>query len=245
MGGSVTTNAPYGLEVHESCLSCTLRAERLFCNVPDEALADFDEMKLAVTYPKGAILFVEGQEPAGIDVVCAGRVKLFACSRDGKTLVVQVAGPGDVLGVSAVISGQPHEATAETLEPSQVMFVKRDDFLSLLRDHGEIALRVAQLLSSACHRSQRQARALGLSRSAEERLAQFLLDRCDERGEPAGRGVRVRLGLTHDEMAQIIGVSRETVTRILGRLRRRDMLETRGGFLTVKDPAALRALSGL
>src|SRR5271167_2749461 len=119
---------PYGLDIIENCLSCKMRAEHSFCDLPAAALRTFETIKFATAYPKGAVLFVEGQAPRGIFVLCKGRVKLSICSSDGKTLILKIAEAGEVLGLSANVSGTPYELTAETVDECQVNFVKREDF---------------------------------------------------------------------------------------------------------------------
>src|SRR3954452_22293598 len=139
--------SPYGLDIIESCLTCKMRTERLFCDLPASALQGFENIKYATAYPKGAVLFVEGQAPRGIFVLCKGRVKLSICSTDGKTLILKIAEPGEVLGLSATVSGKAYELTAETVDTCQVNFVKREDFLRFLPLHSEASLRVAEQLS--------------------------------------------------------------------------------------------------
>ncbi|MGA2459754.1 MAG: cyclic nucleotide-binding domain-containing protein, partial [Terriglobales bacterium] len=80
------------------------------------------------------MLFVEGQLPRGVFVLCKGSVKLAISSPSGRTVMVKLAEPGEVLGLSATLSGKPYEVTAETIDPCQVNFVKRDDFLRFLKD---------------------------------------------------------------------------------------------------------------
>src|ERR1022692_2864163 len=121
--------SPYGMEIVESCLTCKLRADRIFCDLPDTALQAFEKIKFATSYPQDAVLFVEGQMPRGIFVICKGSVKLSINSPGGRTMIVKLAEAGEVLGLSATISGKPYEVTAETIDPCQVTFVKREDFL--------------------------------------------------------------------------------------------------------------------
>src|SRR5271163_52098 len=137
---------PYALEIIANCLGCPLRQDRLFCNLAPPALAGLDAISSAAIYPKGAILFVEGQEPRGVFVICNGRVKLSANSADGKSLILRIADPGEVVGLPGTISGKPYEVTAEALEPIQTNFVPREEFLKFLREHGEVAVRVAEIL---------------------------------------------------------------------------------------------------
>ena len=235
--------SPYGLDIIESCFTCKLRADRIFCDLPTAALQSFESIKYASAYPKGAVLFVEGQAPRGIFVLCKGRVKLSICSTDGKTLILKIAEPGEVLGLSATVSGKPYELTAETIDPCQVNFVKREDFLRFLREHAEACFRVAEQLSdkynTACH----EIRSLGLSHSAAEKLAKLLLEWSSKNGENAKQEPRLKLALTHEEIAQMIGTSRETVTRLFAELKKRQIVHAKGSTLHIRNKAALKQLA--
>src|SRR5215471_3389041 len=154
---------PYGLDIIESCADCELRPARIFCNLPDEALQAFESLRTTVFYPRGSILFVEGQSPRGVYLICTGRAKLSTSAADGKTLIVQIAEPGEVLGASAAISGGAHELTAETLTPCQMAFIKREDFVGFLSKHGDASLRLDQILSNSYRLANDQIRSLGLS----------------------------------------------------------------------------------
>ena len=235
--------SPYGLDIIESCFTCTLRAERVFCDLPPAALKMFEAIRYTSTYPKDAVLFVEGQSPRGIFVLCKGRVKLSICAPDGKTLIMKIAEPGEVLGLSATVSGKPYELTAETVGPCQVNFVKREDLLRLLREHNEACLRVAEQLSdkynAACH----EIRSLGLSHSAAEKLAKLLLDWSSKAGESAKKEPRFKMALTHEEIAQMIGTSRETVTRLFAELRKRQIVHSKGSTLEILNNGALATIA--
>jgi len=100
--------SPYGMEIVESCITCKLRTDRIFCDLPPTALQAFESIKYATAYPQGAVLFVEGQLPRGIFVLCKGSVKLSINSPSGRTIIVKLAEPGEVLGLSATISGKTY-----------------------------------------------------------------------------------------------------------------------------------------
>jgi CRP/FNR family transcriptional regulator len=230
------------LDIIESCFTCKLRADRIFCDLPTAALQSFEAIKYASAYPKGAVLFVEGQAPRGIFVLCKGRVKLSICSTDGKTLILKIAEPGEVLGLSATVSGKPYELTAETIDPCQVNFVKREDFLRFLREHSDACFRVAEQLSekynTACH----EIRALGLSHSAAEKLAKLLLEWSSKNGESGKQEPRVKMALTHEEIAQMIGTSRETVTRLFAAFKKKHLIQQNGATLVIPNRGALQSL---
>jgi len=235
--------SPYGLDIIESCLTCKTRTERLFCDLPGPALQAFETIKYATAYPKGAVLFVETQAPRGIFVLCKGRVKLSICATDGKTLIVKIVEPGEVLGLSATVAGKPYELTAETLDPCQVNFVKRDDFLRFLKEHSEACFKVAEQLSekynTACH----ELRSLGLSHSAGQRLAKLLLEWSSKNGEAAKQEPRLTLAITHEEIAQMIGTSRETVTRIFTDFKKRQIVQVKGSMLVIRNKEALKLIA--
>ena len=234
--------SPYGLDVIESCLTCKTRSERLFCNLPSAALESFESIKYATAYPKGAVLFVEGQVPRGIFVLCKGRVKLSLCAFDGKTLITKIAEPGEVLGLSATVSGTPYLLAAETLDPCQVNFVKRDDFLRFLRQHPGACFKITEELSEKYNTACQEIRALGLAHSCGEKLAKLLLDWSSKNGETAEPELR-GLPFTHDEIAQMIGTTRETVTRILVDFRKRRIVQGKGPTLMIRDKAGLKRIA--
>lgn len=235
--------SPYGLPIIENCLICNLRSERFFCDLPRTALTAFEKIKYSSAVPPGAVLFVEGQAPRGMYVLCRGRVKLSTTSREGKTLILRIAEPGEVLGLHATVSGRPYELTAETLQASQLNFVKREDFLNFLQEHGDACLRAAQHLSQNCQSAYEMIRSLGLSHSVTEKMARLLLE-WSEQGENTKEGIRVKLALTHEEIAQLVGTSRETVTRVLGDFRKQQIAQLRGSTLLIRNKPALERLVG-
>jgi CRP/FNR family transcriptional regulator len=236
-------SSPYGLQIVENCLICKLRHSGFFCDLPQDSLQALEKIKYASAYPQAAVLFVEGQSARGVYIVCAGRVKLSTTSRDGKTLILRIAQAGEVLGLHATVSGKPYELTAETLQPCQLDFIKRDDFLRFLQEHGEACLRAAQHLSENCQDAYEMIRSLGLSHSVSEKLARLLLEWATD-GEPTKEGIRIKVSLTHEEMAQLIGTSRETVTRVLGEFREKELALLRGSTLLIRNKEALEKLVG-
>lgn len=235
--------APYGLEIIENCLTCPHLQDRVFCNLSPPALQRLSAITSASSYPKGATLFVEGQTARGVFVLCNGRVKLSTSSIDGKTLIVRIADPGEVLGLPATITGKPYELTADAVEPVQANFISRTDFLAFLRDHGEAALRVAQQLGETYHSAIAEMRSIGLAHSAGEKLARFLLDWCASHGNGKGE-TSAKLTLTHEEIAQMIGASRETVTRLFTDFKKKQLLQIKGSTLVLSNKEALEHLAG-
>ena len=229
---------PYGFEMNEHCQSCTLRKSSFFCQLSPKTIKDFDEIKSSSAFPEGAILFLEKQDPRGIFVLCEGEVKLTISSSEGKTLILRIAKPGEILGLMATLSGKSYEVTAETLRPSQIAFVRRDDFLRFIAQHPEASQGIVKQLSSNYRGACEQLRTVGLSASAPEKLAKLLLEWSAEAGETKV-GAQITMHLTHEEIAEFIGSTRETVTRTLSEFRSRHLVTLKGSTLLIPDRAAL------
>jgi CRP/FNR family transcriptional regulator len=232
---------PYGLDIIESCLTCPLRHDRIFCDLPLPELEALQAMSSRATYPRGSVLYVEGQEPRGVFILCNGRVKLTAGSGGGKSLIMRIAEAGEIIGLPSTISAKPYEVTAEAMEPVQANFVGREPFLNFLRAHGEIALRVAQILSEIYYATCQEIRYLGLSGSAAEKLARFVLDWNADHSS-ASESSRSILPLSHEEIAEMVGTSRETVSRLFSDFKRQRLVEIRGSTLIIVDKPGLEQL---
>jgi CRP/FNR family transcriptional regulator, cyclic AMP receptor protein len=236
------TQAPRHFPEMNQCTACAVKKDRVFCNMSDEAIAAMEAMTFSSVYPKGATLFHEEQPARGVFILCSGKAKLFTSSTDGKTLVIRIAEPGEVLGMGATITGKTYEVSVETAEPCQVNFIRRDDFLRFLDEHGEACLRAAQDMSDKYHAAHREIRTLGLSQTAAEKLARLFLNWCPSAPATNGGEVRIPMLMTHEELGQMIGISRETVTRLLGDLKRKEIIQIKGSTLIIRDRAALESM---
>jgi CRP/FNR family transcriptional regulator len=226
------------------CADCEIRAEPFFCGISRSARGRADSAAHAEEHPGGVVLFSEGQAPRGVYVLCAGRVKLSTSSGDARVLITDISGPGDVLGLCAVVSDSPYEASAETLDACRVKFIGREEFLRLLDENAGAWEQATRQLGRNYRTAHRQASVLGLSPRAAGKLACALLELHALTGGGAGvRGGGLRLVLTHEEMGQLIGASRETVTRLLNEFKRRKIIEVSGDALAILDRAALEALA--
>jgi CRP/FNR family transcriptional regulator, cyclic AMP receptor protein len=152
-----------------SCLSCEFRPDRIFCDMPTGSLQDFDEIKSVGAYPRNTILFAEKRPVRGIYLLCDGRAKLSICAEGGKRLTLRVAGPGELLGLGAALSNTPYEITAELLDASQVVFVKRKDLMRFLREHPDVCLQVVRMLSQDLHGAYERVRSIGMVRTRRPR----------------------------------------------------------------------------
>ncbi len=214
-----------------------------------KALGDFplslvdalEREAITTTYPTGAVLFAEGQAPRGVFIVRRGRVKLSICGSDGRTLILRIVDAGCPLGVAAVVSGRPYEATAETQEPCEVSFLRQCDLLRLMRLHGELALWVTQHISQDYAGTCREIRDLILSDSASEKLARLLVGWLDQNTD-AQNPSQMKMALTHEEIGQMIGTSRETVSRLFAGFKKQHLIQQNGCTLVIPNRLALESL---
>ena len=214
-------------------------ASKIPCDSPLNEIRGLDHLKVRKSYPRGTLLFAEGQKPRGIYVICEGRVKVSIASADGRTLVLRIAKPGDVLGINSVLSGRPSEATVETLGRCQMDFVSREDLQELLKRDRNACLSVAHALGNKLTGVVGHARLLFLSQSAAEKLARLLVRWCEESGKRTPEGTRIEFRLTHEEIAQIICSSRETVTRLLADLKRKQIVSWSDNAIFIRNRKAL------
>ena len=190
--------------------------------------------------PKGTILFFEGEAANGVYVLFEGRANVLTGNTGGKTLILRVALPGDVLGLNSVLAGTAHAVTVETLQACRFAFIASEDFLKFVKEHSDACLYFAQRLGRDCHSAYEVIRSMCNPVSA--RLARFLIS-CCAKGHENGGTVRANILLTHETIAQRIGCSRETVCRTLNDFKRKGLAELVGTTLLVHDPAALECLS--
>lgn len=203
---------------------------------------------IPVFYPKGGIFFLEGHSATGVFLLRTGQVKESMGSGKGKTAIVRVVGPSAILGLSAVLTGTPHEYTAQTLEPTHADYMRKAPFLCLVKASGHLDQIIASQLIRDCKEAHDALRCVRVSGSVSEKLARLLLlwTEC-----PLGNqnrdtvGVRIRVTLTHEEIGQSIGISRETTSRTLGEFREKKWIVTNGSAWTITNEDAIRRLAAV
>lgn len=232
---------PYGFEVNESCQTCKLRGAGFFCQLPPAALKDLDNIKFVSAYPQDTILFMEKQAPRGVYVLCEGELKLSVSSSAGKKLILGIAKPGDVLGLMSCLANTLHEITAESIRPCQVAFVRRDAFMRFLGQHPEAYGPIVAQMSASYRVACEQLKTIGLCSSAPEKVAKLLLD-FSAHGQQTKEGTRVGFPLTHEEIGEFIGATRETVSRTMSQFKTEHLIQIHGATLVIQDRGGLESL---
>ena len=225
----------------EDCTNCTLHGSGEFCHLEQDPLDLLSGIGHITLYPAYATMLKEGQTPPGVYIVCSGRVKLSVDTANGKTVILKVAERRQVLGLSMVVTGRPAPYSATTMDFCQVKFVERDNFMRLMESEPQIALRCTRLLAQEVSGTFDDVYDLLMARSSTEKLVRLLLSWVA--GEPHNRNLRVASDFTHEEMAQMIGSSRETVTRLLCEMKRKELIRIEGSTLVIPNRVALQAIA--
>jgi CRP/FNR family transcriptional regulator len=170
-------------------------------------------------------------------------VKLSINSSDGRRLSLRIARKGDILGLASALSGSLYETTAETVYPARLVPIGRREFLGFMMRHAEAYQVFSEELTREFTMACEQLRTVGLSASAPEKLARLLLD-WSENGQTFESGTKFRFSMTHEEIGEFIGASRETVTRTLSVFKHERLVAFNGSILTIPSKAALASYAG-
>lgn len=223
------------------CLNCPNAGKHPFCNLGQESRAFLEFNSVSMEYPRGSVLFREGDRISAVFVMCSGKVKVSATSRDGRTMILRIADAGDVLGMSAALTNGEYEVTAEALEPCRVRVLHLKHLTNMLQQFSDASMGAAKALAEDYRAAFDEARLMGLPASPAGRVARLILDWADDARKSSS--AFITMSLTHDEVASMTATTRETVTRTLSRFRKDKIISTRGVALTILQPRALEQLS--
>ena len=190
------------------------------------------------------MLFEEGEPASAVYFIAEGAVRVFSASSRGKTLLLSIAGPGSILGLPATILGWRHQTTAEIISPGKVGGMRREELLKFLSETNGAAYQVLEHLSEDCYRALTGAKTIGLAENAGEKIARLLLQVCSIRSGTTYQAP-ASCHLRHEDIAQMLGIARETASRLLSSLKRRQIVDCLNSSLYVRDRLALERLAGL
>jgi CRP/FNR family transcriptional regulator len=213
-------------------------AGKFFGRLSVEARADFASIAHPSQYSSNVILFSENDSPDEVFEVLEGEVRLSLCSSDGKRLILHIASKGEIIGLVSAFSGNPREVTAETICDSKLAVIRQPDFHSFLRRHPEAYSAVTQEVTGRYSLACDQLRTVGLSFTASEKLARLLLN-LSQSGQTGECETKIRFSHTHEEIGQLIGATRETVTRAFRKFRESDLVMFSGTTLSIPNRLAL------
>jgi CRP/FNR family transcriptional regulator len=211
------------------------------------ALLDFQSIGTSLRLCAHQVLINEGFTADRVFVICSGRVKLVASSPEGRLLLLRVAGPGEVLGLAALLQGAHYRITAVTLGPCSIKSIPRTEFICFMDTFADVSRGTAMAMTRDYNSALLSARRLALSNSAAGKLASALLDwarmdHLDDCPEHTNLPISFSMPLTHEELGSMAGISRETVTRLLTKFRREGLVGQTGEQMVLHHPDKLEAL---
>ena len=196
--------------------------------------------RLSTLQGRGKTLFAEGEPARGAYVLKSGTASISISSSEGRVVILRLAKPGDVLGLNSALTNGSYDTTVKTLEPCRTHFVSRLDLVELMQRSDSGARAILNLLSNDLTELTERARLLLLPQSAGARLARLLLEWSKMRDGKTSSIARV---FKHEELAQMICSSRETVTRLLASLSRQQIIRVSSDSIVIRDRAALESIA--
>lgn len=223
--------------------TCLCGGRHPFCGLGEDAQAFLVKYAFEIEYPRGSVLFHEGDAARSVFMLRTGRLKLSTTSREGRAMILRVAEPGEVVGMSSVVGEETMELTAEALERSRVRVLSAVHLREMFRSFDTTHLWAAKVLAFDYRSAFAEARMMGLCGSAKGRLAQLISKWATENRAMLLPAAFLKMTFTHEELASMTGTTRETVTRSLGQLQRDKVIAIHGSALRVLDAVALEMCS--
>ena len=219
-----------------------LRTVPIFSELSDEDITSLARLALRKRYPKDTVVFFENEEGDFFFTILEGRIKVTILGDDGREVILSVLGPGDFFGEMALLDNEPRSATAIAVEESELLSLHRNDFQTVLNDNKSITSALIRVLSARLRRANHQISTLALL-DVYGRVARVIVDMAREEGKRLRDGRIAFRRATHQEIANRIGTTRETVTRMLKDLERQGLIHVEGKEMVVQPDEGLAAES--
>jgi CRP-like cAMP-binding protein len=212
----------------------------LFSGLPDEERERLGALLRVRRYARGEVIFLEGDQGTALCLIAEGRIRIQLTGTDGREVVINVYGPGEIFGELALLDGEPRSADAIAQEAARVFWLQRDDFAAFLDSHPRAAMTMLASLSRRLRHTTRVVQDATF-RDVPARLARVLLDLAARNGQAVEPGIRIESRLTQGEMAAMVGASRETVNRALRGFEQRGLIRWEANRILIAQPQQLRA----
>jgi CRP-like cAMP-binding protein len=206
-----------------------------------EVLARLSERIQLREVRRREVVYLPGDPGNSMFIVNGGRIKISKVTRDGKALTLNYVGPSEVFGETCLIEGGPREEMAEAMENSMITELERTDVEKLLQSHAQLGFQMTRILAQRRRELENKLETL-VFRDVTSKLAELLLSLAQEYGVEDSRGTMVALKITHQELANLIGSTRETVSLTLSQFKRKRLICTEGRKVIISDSEALKAL---
>jgi CRP/FNR family cyclic AMP-dependent transcriptional regulator len=194
-------------------------------------------------HPPGRVLFEEGEPARGVYLLRSGSASVFTSSTDGRVLILRIARAGDLLGLNSVLRESAYDSTVKILEAARTDFISRGEFIDLMDQSKSVNRAVLAILSKELADFGERAKSLLLSQTTSSRLAKLLLEWSLESEAVEVGFVRIEKRFTHEQIAQMIGSSRETVTRLFAAFRKNQLIRVTPAGISIVDATALENMA--
>jgi CRP-like cAMP-binding protein len=212
----------------------------LFSELSEEDLKEIVKLAVRQIYKKDNMILIEEEIGSTMFIILDGRVKISRISEDGREVILSILSEGDFFGEMSILDGQNRSANVVTLEDSKIMVVRREDFLKMLRDYPQIAINLLKELAHRLRRSDSQIKSLSLQ-NATGKVASTLLRIADDSGKIHKGQVEIPRLPPQQDLANMAGTSRETISRVLKSLSKQGYLKKEGSRLVILDYESFRS----
>lgn len=211
----------------------------LFCQITDEEIKEIEKITQERLYKKGKIIITEGNKGDSIFVIKSGKVKIYKTSVDGREIILDIKGEGSVFGEVVLFSNINYPATVEAIEDSYVYVLRNEDIEDVIRNNSDIALEMIKILNRRLSQAQKKLKAIALN-DTYVRASQLILTLSEKYGKKVEGGLEIELKLTREELANLVGTSRETISRALSQFSKEKAIEVKGRKIKVVDNEKLK-----
>jgi CRP-like cAMP-binding protein len=215
-------------------LSEFLKYVPIFSELPDDAIERISKIGYVKNFDKESIILMEDEDGSAMFFIIEGKVKITRISSDGKEVILSVLGKSEFFGEMAILDGLSRSATVIALEPSKLFIIHRNEFLELLTKHPEISIPLLQELTSRLRTADMKIKSLSL-KDAERKVATVVLQLADTQGKVRGGIVEIDEMPLQQDLANMAGTSRETISRTLHAFAKKGIIEMEGSKLRIID----------
>lgn len=213
----------------------------LFKELTNEEMKTLDRITSMSSVKKKAPIYLPGDPSQQVYLLKSGRVKISRITADGKEITLALLKAGEIFGELEVLDKTPRDTMAEALDDAELCIIQREDFLKILQAKPDLSIRLTKLAGSRLRNIERRIEDL-IFRDVPARLAHLLIEMAEEFGQQEGAGIRIEVRLTHQDLANLIGSTRETVSTTLGEFKRQGLLQRDGRSILISSPQELTRL---
>lgn len=211
-----------------------LRQISVFSQLEEKHLEKIDSISITRNYTKGRIIIMEGEPGEAFFYIKSGLVKISKLSGDGREHILHILNEGHVFAEVSLFSQEPYPATAEVMEDAQIGMIKNSDLEKLIIENPEVSLQLIKYLNKRLIEAQIKVRNLALY-DTYGRTAQALVKLAEDHGRKTERGIELELGISRQELANIVGTTRETVIRVLAVFKKEKCIELDKSSIIIKN----------